>query len=270
MHWLSLLVFAYLLWLGIGCAIQRSVIYPRHITQPRPEAADRVPGLVRHWLETDSGRTEIWFAPAPGAEAGQPAPAAIFCHGNGELIEDQLDLLQGYRKLGISVLMCEYRGYGRSSGSPSQKTITTDQVRAYDWLIARPEVDPKRVFFHGRSLGSGVACALAAERKPAALILQAPFRSVRVMMRSFLIFGPFVLDPYDNEEVVRNLDRPLLVLHGREDEIVPFAHGQALAAIGRDATLVEFDCGHNDFPVGGRRHWEAVEAFLKKSGVLGH
>jgi len=110
-------------------------------------------------LDSDEGTIEAFFFPA-----GPSAPAVILAHGNAELIDDQLERAGWYRTQGFTVLIPEYRGYGRSKGSPSEDAVVHDFVAFYDRLRTQPAVDPARIYFHGRSLGGAVAAA-AVERR---------------------------------------------------------------------------------------------------------
>lgn len=259
---------AYSLWLLSAFFLQRCILFPRHVPKQAAQPGAGFPGLQKHWLTTPQGKVETWFMPAARASTTRPLPAVIFAHGNAELIDGQLAMVHGYHRLGISVLLCEYRGYGRSAGSPSQQRIIADHVRCYDRLAARDEVDREKIFFHGRSLGTGVACALAAKRAPAALILQSPFASVSDMMAWYLIPGFLVRDPFDNEAVLKKLDRPVLLMHGERDRIVPYRHSRALHRVARQSTLSTYGCGHNDFPTTSSRFWDEIAAHLRRAGVL--
>ncbi len=261
------LLAAYGLWLVAGCAVQRSVLFPRHATRQAADPGRGFPTLEINWLETDEGKVETWFVPAPMSPT--PSPLVIFCHGNAELIDQQAAIAHGYHKLGCHVLLIEYRGYGRSAGAPAQQKLTNDFVKAYDQAVQRPDVDGARIVFHGRSVGTGVACALAAKRRPAALILRSPFRSVASMAIQFGILRPFVLDPFDNEAVLKKLDAPVLIMHGDQDRVIPPSHGQRLGQLSKNATFIAYEgFGHNDFPVQSPRHWQDLKAFLTWAKVL--
>ena len=254
---------------GVLLALQRRVLFPRHLVHADPRAGDGVAGLERLWIDTPEGRVEAWFLPGDGVSAAKPGPAVVFAHGNAELIDLWPGELAPYRRMGISVLLPEYRGYGRSAGDPSEAAIADDFVRFYDLLAARPEVDRARLIFHGRSLGGGAVCALAARRPPAALILQSTFTSVTdLAWASFLVPRFVIQDPFDNLAVLRRLDVPVLVVHGRRDEIVPFAHADALAHAARRVTRVSYECAHNDCPPNARAFFEEVRTFLAAAGVL--
>lgn len=266
MIWLIILGVLLVAWVLVIWFAQRVILYPNYIVTvpatPQPPLGAQV-----LWLETPAGPVEAWFVAAPDASAASPGPAVIFAHGNGEVIDDWPDLLEGYRDLGISVLLPEYRGYGRSAGRPSQQAIVADFVQWYDTLAARDDVDDQRIIFHGRSLGGGVVAALAEHRKPAALILQSSFTSTGAMATRMLVPRILMRDPYDVLAVVRDFKGPVLVMHGKFDEIVPLAHGQELAAAAADGTIVLYDVDHNVLPPMDV-YWPAIEAFLRESGVL--
>jgi fermentation-respiration switch protein FrsA (DUF1100 family) len=246
-------------------SLQRLFLFPRHATEPLPDAGRGVPGLVH--LDVD-GPVEGWLLPGDGVSAERPGPAVLFAHGNAELIDYWTEEMARYRRLGVSVLLAEYRGYGRSAGSPSQAAITEDFIKFHDRLTARPEVDGKRIVFHGRSLGGGAVCALASHRRPAALILQSTFTSVRRMARRFLMPGFLVRDPFDNLAVVRELECPLLIVHGTRDRLIPFAQAEELRDAARDVRLVSYPADHNTTPPDWNHFWTEVERFLRDSEII--
>lgn len=253
---------AFLGYLGLAYALQRSVLFPR---PPRPQmspAAGR-PDVDVVWLGPDRA-VEAWYLAPRGAESDRPAPALVFTHGNGELIDYWLDEFEVVREWGLGVLLVEYPGYGRSRGEPSEASIGRTVLAAYDYLTSRPDVDPKRIVAYGRSVGGGAAGALVRQRSIAALVLESSFTSVRRMARRHLLFGPFVRDPFDTLGAVGGFDGPVLVIHGREDRLIPPAHGRTLAERARDGEMVWLDCGHNDCP----RPWKEVRGFLERQGIL--
>lgn len=246
--------------------LQRSILFPRsHIPLPSADWP-RPPGLVRVDVAHADGHSEGWFLPGDGVTPASPGPVVFFAHGNGGLIDYAAPGLEPYRRRGISVAMVEYRGYNRSGGEPSQAALFEDIARFYDAIVARPEVAGGQVIAHGRSLGGGVMCGLVEQRPVRGLVLESTFRSVKVIARRFLLPGIFVSDPFDNEAVVARFEKPLLILHGTHDEIVPFAHGQTLARVAADpgVQLVEFASGHNDMPMGDR-YWAAIDGLLARA-----
>lgn len=229
------------------------------------------PGVVVSKLAiATGGEVEAWFLPAPGVTAQQPGPAVIFCHGNAELIDHQDYYVNRYHALGVSVLLPEYRGYGRSAGQPSQKGIGEDMVRFYDQLLERPEVDRTKIVYHGHSLGGAVACDLASRRLPRALILHSTLVNMKAFAHRYLVPGFLVRHPFRNDEVVAGLDIPVLIFHGGRDEVIPVEHGRRLAALARNGKYVEYDCGHNDWPGKGNESdfWTRIGEFLLEAKVL--
>ncbi len=256
-------------WLVVGCALQRKMIYPREFAQPNPAAKRTVQDLEQIWIDSPEGKVEAWYMPGFGRTASSPGPAVIFAHGNAELIDNNVQALNQYRFMGIGVLLCEFRGYGRSAGSPSQDAITDDFVKAYDLLAAKPEVDSQRIILHGRSLGGGVVCSLAEQRPPAALIVQSTFISMKKMAAKYALPAFAVRDPYDNEQTIRSLDCPILIFHGLNDHIIPHSHGKHLAGLAKHGTFIEYSCGHNDFPPDDLVYWQDLRKFLTKHDLIG-
>lgn len=256
-------------WWTLGCCVQRQILFPRHIIgAPSPQAFARLEGAEQLWLDTPDGKVEAWFIPGDGVSPQRPGPAVLFSHGNAELIDFAAPDLQPYRRMGVSVLLLEFRGYGRSAGAPSQRALVDDGIKAFDLLAARPDVDAKRIVLHGRSIGAGVSCGVAAQRPPAAMTLQSAFTSVTRMAWGYLIPSFVVLDPFHNDRVVAELDCLILLFHGTRDTIVPYRHGQDLAKAGKRARLVSYDCGHNDLPPDEAAYWLEIQHHLLESGVL--
>lgn len=200
--------------------------------------------------------------PATGNEGGR-RPVVLVFHGNGEVIDFLPEQMEGFRRLGMHVLLVEYPGFGRSEGSPSEKSITAAAVAAYDAVLRREDVDKGHVVAFGRSLGCGAACALAGKRPVAFLILQSPFTSTRPFARRMLLPAFLVRDIFDNRAALARYSGPVLILHGRHDGIIPVAHGRELALVAPHAQLVELSCGHNDCPPDWGEFWRVVGDFLK-------
>ena len=249
-------------YLGLAFALQRAVLFPR---PPRPDRspAEGRPDVDVTWLGPKR-QVEAWYLPPAGAGNAPPAPAIVFTHGNGELIDYWLDEFEVVRSWGIGVLLVEYPGYGRSGGSPSEDSITGVMEGAFDFLAARPDVDSRRIVAYGRSVGGGAAGVLVRRRPVAALILESSFTSMRDMARRHGLFGPLVRDPFDNLRAVGEFGGPVLVIHGRDDRLIPPAHGRALTERARFGKLVLLECGHNDCP----RPWPELRMFLERHGFL--
>ena len=261
-------IVAYFAYCCLLFLFQRNILFPRSKLRAPSGATENISGLEEIWLDTDYGKVEAWFIPPASNRRASPAPAVIFAHGNGELIDFWPEELKKFSSFGIGVLLVEYPGYGRSEGSPSQKSITEAFVAAYDTLVARKDVDPSGVVLFGRSLGGGAVCALATERRSAALILQSTFTSVRSLASSYLAPGFMVLDPFDNMAVVRSYSGSVLVVHGRNDNLIPYKHGVALCEAAPAAVMLSYDCGHNDCPPRWDTFWRDLELFLVEAGII--
>jgi fermentation-respiration switch protein FrsA (DUF1100 family) len=260
----------YLVYCCVLFFMQRHILFPRHLVAADPAAQKDIPGVEKIWLNTNSGNIETWFIPAVAGRGAGPAPAVIFAHGNAELIDYGVEEMKVFSHLGVNVLLVEYPGYGRSEGKPSQKSITEALMAAYDILITRGDVNPAKIIFYGRSIGGGAICALAAERAPAALILMSTFTSVRSFALKHLVPGFLIRDPFDNLTVVAAYSGPVLIIHGKQDELIPYKHGLALYRTAKNGKLISYECGHNDCPPNWNSFWKEIESFLRQAEVIGN
>jgi len=173
----------------------------------------------------------------------------------------RLDVAARLSRAGLDVLLFDYRGYGRSTGRPSERGTYADARAARAALLALPGVDPERLVYYGESLGGAVALELAIEAAPRGLVLQSTFTSIRAMGRAVYPFIPGLLvpDAYPSLARIRRLRAPLLLVHGENDEIVPLAHGRALfeAAPEPKRFLALAGVGHNDLVARRGDAWEA-------------
>jgi fermentation-respiration switch protein FrsA (DUF1100 family) len=263
--WLLILYGSYCVFLFL---IQRSILYPRNLIPATSFSEQNIPDLEKIWVDTQFGKIEAWFIPPAAASNGKPFPAVIFGHGNGELIDFWPEELRHFSGLGLGLLLVEYPGYGRSSGKPSQESITSTFVAAYDHLAARKEVDSSRIVFFGRSLGGGAVCALAEKRASAALMLMSTFMSVKSLTTRYLAPQFLVRDPFDNLSVVREYPGPILIIHGRHDEVIPFSHGMKLHQAAKNSRMIVYEAGHNDCPPDWSVFWKDVEIFLRDNKII--
>jgi fermentation-respiration switch protein FrsA (DUF1100 family) len=198
-------------------------------------------------LETDDGeRLHGWWVGARTDSLGH----LLLCHGNAGNIGDRVlhaALLTG---TGFDVLLFDYRGYGRSSGRPSEAGTYRDARAALTCLLEQPGVDSARVFYLGESLGGAVALDLALERPPAGLVLLSAFTGIRELGRLHYPFVPTALvpDAYPTLRRIHELHAPLLVLHGDRDDIVPLPHGRGLFEAAPEPKRMHVfpGLGHND------------------------
>jgi uncharacterized protein len=264
--------------IGLLWAFQRRLIYLPS-SGPVPPAASVLPAAKDVTFETADGlRLGGWFVPAAAegrgaARPGPRGPAVLVCNGNGGDRSMRAALAAALARMGLAVLLFDYRGYGGNPGSPSEEGLAADARAALDYLAARPEVDPARVVYLGESLGAAVALRLAVERPPAALVLRSPFASLAEVGRRHYPLVPVTLllrDRFDSAALAGRLDAPLLVVAGARDRIVPAGHSRRLfAAAPQPKRLVVLDgADHNDPDLlAGRRLLAELRAFL--AGVPG-
>ena len=194
-----------------------------------------------------------------------PNPAAKhtiwYFHGNGQALGDVAPLLWEFHRRGYAVFAFDYPGYGVSSGQPSEKSLNAATQAAARYLRENLRVPLGQVILYGRSLGGGPSVEVATRERVAGLVLESTFLSVyRVKTRWRLL-------PFDQFENLRKLPRvasPVLVIHGRQDEVVSFPHGEALFAAAREPKQYYWvdDAGHNDLiGAAGDRYWQALRDF---------
>jgi pimeloyl-ACP methyl ester carboxylesterase len=252
------------------CALffrQGSIIYPgaQIAVGPAPPEAD---GVVPLKIATSQGGVEALFLPAPSA--GVQQPVVVFAHGNGEVIDYWISALHGFQERGIGVLLVEYPGYGRSTGSPSERSIRAAMDAAYDRIAADPRVDRNRIFGFGQSLGGGAICLLARDRPLRALILQSTFTSLDSFTTRYWAPSFLLRDHFDNLSSVRHFPGPVLLIHGREDPVIPWQQGQQLAAASPHSTFKLYDCGHVCWDPEHLPFWQDVMPFLLAADIVTH
>lgn len=256
----------YTAYCGLLFVLQRQMLFARaHVEAPLSGTAT-ARGLEKLWIDSDGGRVEAWYLP-PAGGLSEPHAVVIFGHGNAERIDTCLAQLSALTRLGLGLLLVEYPGYGRSGGTPSERAIRRALTAAYDTIVQRPGVDPKRVILMGRSLGGGAVCQLAARRPAAALILVSTFTDTRSFARRYGAPGFLVRDPFDSLAVLGAYPGPVLIFHGRLDEIVPVAHAAALQRAAPHAEVVLYDCGHNDCPPDESAFFATIADFLQRNGL---
>lgn len=225
-------------------------------------------------LETDDGlRLHGWFLPArSGRTAESLSPSVLYCHGNAGNVSHRLvSVAEMHAELGVSVLLFDYRGYGRSEGSPDEAGTYRDARAAYRYLVVDRGVPPDEIVLYGESLGAAVALELATEVPARALVLESPFTSIADMARAAYPWLPasgLLRTRYDNLAKIPEIGVPLLVVHGTRDETVPFEQGQRLyeRAPAPKRFLAVEGAGHSNVSAVARdRYWSAWRELLVTS-----
>ncbi|HJP45522.1 MAG TPA: alpha/beta hydrolase [Arenicellales bacterium] len=202
-----------------------------------------------------------WFLPHQ-----QPRATLLFLHGNAGNISHRLESLDIFHHLGLAVLIIDYRGYGQSSGRPSEEGTYQDAAAALRYLGQRG-VPPDRVVVFGRSLGAPIAAWLASREPVAALIVESAFASAPQIAAKLYPWLPvrwLTRFRYDTAGYAAKTSSPVLVIHSLEDDIIPFEQGRIVYdSLKGESEFLELTGGHNDgFLVSGARYTNGIDRFL--------
>jgi hypothetical protein len=205
-----------------------------------------------------------WYIPAKHEKG-----VLLFCHGNAGNISHRLESINIFHNVGLSVLIFDYRGYGKSEGKPSEKGTYRDAEAAWNYLVEEKGKTPDRIILFGRSLGAAIAADIALKKIPAGLILESCFLSVPEMGKKHYPWIPVrLLSKYDYATIdkIRSITCPKLIIHSPDDEIVPFEHGKSLfeeAVQPKD--FLRIKGGHNEgFLMSGDLYLEGLKNFFQK------
>ncbi len=261
--------------LGYGAILLLVFLFqPRLVYFPHVErelaATPRAAGLEYEDVSlhtADGVKLHGWWVPAQNARG-----TVLLAHGNAGNISHRIDYLTMFNRLGYSVLLFDYRGYGKSGGSPSEEGTYRDAEAAWQHLTEARKFKARDIVIVGESLGGGVATWLAVKYPPRALILASTFTSVPDLGAEVYPWLPVRLlarIEYANLQRIRQIEAPVLIAHSRSDDIIPFAHGEALFAAAREPKqLLVLSGGHNDGFIYARDEWiAAVGAFLERVAV---
>ncbi len=236
--------------------------------------------LVGWYLRAVEGGEGRWKA-VKGGDASTalhrpspPSPALLWFYGNGETIAAIWPIAREFQPPGTAVLVVDYPGYGGSAGRANEAGLYAAADAAYAALVARPGIDPDRIYVYGRSLGSAAATWVAARHPVAGLILESPFTSAGAMARQLYALLPrfIVRLSLDNLGRMRQIRCPVLVFHGDADRLVPTAMGRevAAAAAGPVELVLIHGAGHNEtYDRGGRQYRDKLWEFVVGKGGRG-
>ncbi len=260
------LVFGAVLW-----HFQRSLIYFPFGNAPPPTSVG-LPHAEDVTVSTADGeRLRAWFVPPRDSGArsdGAGAPTVIVFNGNAGHRGFRADLAMGLQARGLAVLLFDYRGYGGSTGSPTEAGLAEDARAVRRFVASRADVDVSRIVYFGESLGAGVAVGLAVESPPAALVLRSPFTSLvdaGKLHYPVLPVGLLLRDRYPSLDRITHVTCPMAIIAGDRDAIIPISQSRALFDAGREPktfTVIE-GADHNDAAlVHGPRVLDAVVAAI--------
>jgi len=203
-----------------------------------------------------------WYIPADSAQY-----TLIFCHGNAGNISHRLESIKQFHELYLNVFIFDYRGYGKSDGNISEQGTYLDAQAAWNYLIIEKNIDPNKIIIFGRSLGAAIACQLATQQNPIAIIMESAFESVPELAAQIYPFLPvrwLSRFEYNNHDNIKKLDCPVLMIHSRQDEIIPFSHGKKLFAEAKEPKqFLEIQGSHNEgFYISDQIYKKGILKFL--------
>jgi len=249
---------------GMYAFQSRLIFFPNTPSRAVGPGPDSI-GLAFETVEilTDDGiRLEAWYVPARG-----PRGTVLFFHGNAGNISHRLDSLKVFNQLDLSTLIFDYRGYGGSEGKASEAGIYSDAEAAWHHLTEDRGTPAAEIVLFGRSLGAAVAASVAGRHRPGALIIESGFVSVPDMAAELYPWLParrLARIGFPTGDFLQSASCPVLVVHSRDDEIIPFDHGLRLFGMAREPKqFLELRGGHNDgFLVSGQRYIDGLDAFF--------
>ncbi len=212
---------------------------------------------------SDNEQLHGWYIPAPDSRG-----VLLFFHGNAGNISHRLDSIRIFHELGLDTLIIDYRGYGQSTGNASEQGTYLDAQATWDYLINDRRIPADRIIVFGRSLGGAVGAWLGVQNTPAALIIESSFSSGVDMAHRLYPFLPSRLITrlqYPVVDYASRLNCPVLVVHSRHDEIIPFAMGQAIyAAVTQHKKFLELRGDHNNgFLISQREYVAGLKDFIQ-------
>lgn len=260
----AIVVGVYVIFAGYLFVFQSSyVYYPERALTADP--GDIGLSFENVLLETEDGLSlSGWFIPKADSRG-----VLLFCHGNAGNIGHRLDSIQLFHRLGLEVFIFDYRGYGESEGRPTESGTYEDAEAAWWYLVEERQVDQDKIIVFGRSLGGAVASWLASKHVPGALILESTFTSLPDIAAKLYPYLPVRLMlrfKYDTAEYLGEVNCPTLIVHSREDEIMPFIHGQRLFDIASEPKrFLELTGTHNEgFITSGTEYEEGLDMFIRE------
>jgi uncharacterized protein len=242
-------------------SIQGALLFPARAEMSSDPSRRNIP-FEEVRLPVDGEETFAWYAPLENARG-----VVLFSHGNAGNLSGRVRMVERLQSFGFSVLAYDYGGYGYSTGSPSEKRFYADIRAMWDYLVETRGVPEEEILLYGRSVGGGPTCELAKGVTPGAVILESTFLSTSDVAWDIALYRPFLWllrHKFKNKDKVADFNAPLLILHSRKDEIIPYEHGQGLFDRAKEPkTFVEIKGGHNDgFEFSEKTYRRAWETFL--------
>lgn len=235
---------------------------------PIVEKITETPGSLGYAFESIKIETEDhetlhgWFIPTPGAIG-----TVLFFHGNAGNISHRLAYLPMFQQLKLNLFLFDYRGYGQSSGTPSETGTYNDALATWDYLTETRDIPSTEIVLYGESLGGAIASWLATQRHSAMLILASTFTSIPELAQNIYPFLParwIARFEYNTLANLKSIDLPVFIAHSPHDEIVPFSNGERLfQAANEPKQFLALANGHNDGFIFMREEWiDTLDVFI--------
>lgn len=238
---------AYLLLVACIYGLQRHLMYHTD-TDIEPPEHYKLSGFSEYFVSTPDNQTiQFWYHPA-----AEGFPTVVYYHGNAYTLGDRADIYSNLTAKGFGLLAVSYRGYGKSTGSPSEQGLYIDARTALQYATDTLHIPLTHIILYGESLGTGVAVQMATEYNVAGLVLQSPYTSVEARAAEIYSFVPvefLIKDKFYTINKIANVKAPLILFHGEKDDVIPVEHGRTVFAAATSQKEAYFfpNTGHNDF-----------------------
>ncbi|MDP8216203.1 MAG: alpha/beta hydrolase [Candidatus Kaelpia imicola] len=222
---LGAVLFIIIFLIGIRYIERRDIYFPVREIFTSPEIIG-LPYQEIYFQTVDNKRLNSWFIPNDEAKF-----TVIFCHGNAGNISHRIEKIGLLHKLGLNIFIFDYRGYGKSQGSPCEPGLYKDAVAAYSYLVKERRISEDNIILYGESLGGAIAINLAHRVRVRALITEGTFTSIRDMAKITYPFLPYFIfsSSFNSISKIREVKCLKLIIHSIDDEIVPFYLGERLS-----------------------------------------
>jgi uncharacterized protein len=254
----AILATAYLAAVGYLFAFQRDYIFKPDGTLA--SASEKgLPGVEVVTFEAADGTTLTgWFQPAEPGE-----PTLLYFHGNAGNISERAKRFKQVVDSGFGFLAMSYRGFAGSGGTPSETALVSDGLEIFDWLAKRSDA----IVIYGESLGTGVATEVAARRESRGLVLEAPYTAaldIAAATYPWVPVGLLMRDPFLSREHIKDVEEPVLIVHGTGDQVIPIEQGERLFEIAREPKSLAIIDGGRHSDLWDRGLWSIVVEFLRE------
>jgi len=259
---ISVLIIVVILNIWIYLQQPSMIFYPYTILQANPKDWNMNYEDVT-FFASDGVQLHGWYIPNSKAKK-----TVLFFHGNAGNISHREESIRIFHNIGLNVFIFDYRGYGKSRGSPSEKGLYLDARAAWNYLLEQKKTKPENIILFGRSLGGAVATRLATQVKSAGLILESTFTSARDMAKMIMPVLSYLIVlryQFNSSDHIKNINQPLLVLHSPQDDIIPYKLGVRLFENASEPrTFVKMTGDHNTgFLVSQPEYERALKNFIK-------